>query len=50
MKFQFSGGIEKEIDFSPFLVAAKNPITKKYLEKKVLANYSIKYGDIVWND
>jgi len=25
-------------------------MTKKYLNKKLFKNYTIKYGDIVWND
>jgi hypothetical protein len=50
IKFLFSDGNEKEIDFSPFLVAAKNPMTKKYLDKQLFANYKIEYGDIIWND
>lgn len=50
IKFQFSDGIERLIDFSEFLEAAKNPMTKKYLNKQLFKNYSIEYGDIIWND
>lgn len=50
IKFQFSDGIEKIIDFSSFLNDAKNPMTKKFLDKQLFKNYSIEYGDIVWND
>ncbi|OFX60628.1 MAG: hypothetical protein A2046_05005 [Bacteroidetes bacterium GWA2_30_7] len=50
IKFQFSDGIEKIIDFSYFLNNAKNPMIKKYLDKQLFKNYSIEYGDIIWND
>ena len=33
-----------------FLNNAKNPMTRKYLDKKVFKNFSINYGDIIWND
>ena len=50
IKFLFSDGIERTIDFSDFLKHAKNPMTRKYLDKKLFKNYSIDYGDIIWND
>lgn len=50
IKFQFSDGIETIIDFSDFLNNAKNPMTRKYLDKKLFMKYSLDYGDIIWND
>ena len=50
INFQFSDGIEKTIDFWEFLKKAKNPMTKKYLDKQLFQSYSIEYGDIIWND
>ncbi|MBT3208940.1 MAG: DUF2442 domain-containing protein [Bacteroidetes bacterium] len=50
IKFQFSDGIEKTIDFWEFLKKAKNPMTKKYQDKQLFQSYSIEYGDIIWND
>lgn len=50
IKFLFSDGVERLIDFSGFLNTAKNPMTKKYLDKKLFKKYSISYGDIIWND
>jgi len=41
IRFTFSDGVDKLIDFSDFLQNAKNPMARKY---------SIEYGDIVWND
>jgi hypothetical protein len=50
IKFSFSDETEKTIDFGNFLRNAKNPMTKKYLDKKLFKNYTIEYGDIIWND
>lgn len=50
IKFSFSDSVERLIDFSGFLKNAKNPMTKKYLDKKLFKEYSIEYGDIIWND
>ena len=50
INFRFSDGIEKTIDFGEFLEKAKNPMTKKYLNKQLVQSYSIEYGDIIWND
>ncbi len=46
----FSDGVEKTIDFGEFLKNAKNPMTKKYLDKKLFQSYTIEYGDLIWND
>lgn len=50
IKFIFSDGIERLIDFSSFLNTARNPITKKYLDKQLFKKFLIDFGDIVWND
>jgi hypothetical protein len=50
INFSFSDGSEKLIDFVDFLSNARNPMTRKYLNKKLFQNFSIEYGDIIWND
>lgn len=50
IQFFFSDGTEQLIDFSNFLNMAKNPMTRKYLDMKLFKNFTIKYGDITWND
>jgi len=49
-KFTFSDGVVKIIDFNDFLKNAKNPMTTKYLDKQLFENFTIEYGDIIWND
>jgi DUF971 family protein len=50
IRFIFSDETERVINFSNFLNNARNPMTTKYLNKQLFKNYSIEYGDIVWND
>ncbi len=50
IKFSFSDGVEKVIDFYEFLKNARNTMTKKYLDQQLFKNYTIEYGDIIWND
>ena len=50
IKFSFSDGVKRLIDYSRFLKNAKNPMTRKFLDEKRFRNYSIDYGDIIWND
>ena len=50
IQFYFSDGVNRIIDFEKFLSNAKNPLTRKYLDKKLFKNYQLEYGDIIWND
>ena len=50
IKFSFSDGVVKIIDFNDFLKNARNPMTTKYLDKQLFENFTIEYGDIIWND
>ncbi len=47
---KFSDGVEKIIDFGNFLRNAKNPMTRKYLDKEIFKSFSVDYGDLNWND
>jgi hypothetical protein len=50
IRFTFSDGSDRILNFKRFLENARNPMTRKYLDKKLFAGFSIEYGDIVWND
>lgn len=47
---RFSDGVERNVDFGSFLKNAKNPMTKKYLDKELFKSFKIEYGDLIWND
>lgn len=48
--FQFSDGVVQIIDFGDFLRNARNPMTRKYLDKKLFQSFTMEHGDIMWND
>ncbi len=50
IKLDFSDGVKQTVDFERFLKNAKNPMTKKYIDKNKFKSFSLEYGDIVWND
>ena len=50
IRFSFSDGIERVIDFDSFLKNAKNSMTKRYLDTQLFEKYTIEYGDIIWNN
>ena len=46
----FNNGMKRIIDLSDFLKKAKNPMTRKYLNKNIFKKFKIEYGDLVWGD
>ena len=50
INLRFLDGVERSIDFSNFLQRAKNPMTKKYLDKELFNSFTIDHGDLTWND
>lgn len=50
LKLRFSDGMERIIDFEPFLRNSRNPLIREYLKPEKFANFRIEYGDLVWDD
>lgn len=50
IRFSFSDGSEKEIDFESFLSNSRNPMTRKFLDTSLFRLFHLEHGDIVWND
>ena len=52
IRFVFSDGIEKEVDFYPFLSQPyQNPMVSQYLDKNRFSRFKItKHSDISWDD
>ena len=46
----FSDGVEKLVDFKPFLSKSLHPSIKKYLDKNIFSNFSLIDGNLNWND
>ena len=50
LKFDFSDGTERVIDFEPFLKASRNPAIRAYLNPEKFSQFRLEYGDLVWDD
>jgi hypothetical protein len=50
IEFEFNDETQTIIDFEPFLKKAKNPMLKKYLDLNQFKNFTLRDGDIDWND
>ena len=50
IEFEFNDETQTMIDFEPFLKKAKNPMLKKYLDLNQFKNFTLRDGDIDWND
>ena len=50
IKIKFNDGIEKLVDFKPFLLKSLHPSIKKYLNEKKFKDFKIVDGNLNWND
>jgi len=46
----FADGKNHIVDFAPFLLHARNPMTTKYRDKNLFQHFTLEHGDIHWND
>jgi len=50
IRLTFSDGIEKIVDFKPFLSKSLHPTIKKYLDEKKFSDFSLVDGNLNWNN
>lgn len=50
IRITFSDGRNPLVDFKPFLENAKHPSIRKYLEESKFRQFTIKEGNLDWND
>ena len=50
LRLYFSDGVERAIDFEPFLRGSRNPMIRAYLDPKKFASFKLEYGELVWDD
>jgi hypothetical protein len=50
VRISFNDGIEKLVDFKPFLVKSIHPSISKYLNETLLKKFEIINGNLNWND
>ena len=49
IKLLFSDKSEQIVDFAEVLQTAKNPMTRKYLDLDKFKEFTVEYGDLMWN-
>ena len=47
---QFSNGVQRLVDFGPFLMASTNPMIRKYLDLGNFKQVALADGNIHWNE
>jgi len=50
IQLAFSDGLNRVIDFGPFLRNSAHPDIRKYLDPKLFEGFKIDGGGLVWND
>jgi len=50
IRIKFSDGIERLVDFKPFLLKSLHPSIKKYLDENNFSKFSLTDGNLNWND
>ena len=50
LRLSFSDGVERVIDFEPFLCRSRHPMIRAYLDPQKFANFTLEYGNLMWDD
>ena len=46
----FSDGTQRVVDFGPFLRQSRNPLIQAYLDPAAFARFTVRDGDLFWDD
>jgi hypothetical protein len=49
LRLEFSDGRIHPVDFAPFILHARNPMTTKYKDTKHFQSFEIEHGNLHWN-
>jgi hypothetical protein len=50
IRIKFNNGVEKLVDFRPFLLNSGHPSIRKYIDEKLFLQFKIVDGNLNWND
>ena len=50
LRLTFNDGTERVVDFGPFLRQSHNPLIRAYLDPVAFARFSVRDGDLIWDD
>jgi hypothetical protein len=50
IQLSFNDGTQRIVDFGPFLRQSNNPLIQAYLDPAAFARFTVKDGDLIWDD
>lgn len=50
LRIAFADGVERIVDFGPFLRKSLHPAIRRYLDKRLFKKFSVDRGHLHWND
>ncbi len=50
LRLSFSNGVDRLVDFEPFLRSSRNPRIQAYLAPIKFSEFIVKEGDLMWGD
>ena len=50
LRLSFSDGTQRIVDFAPFLRQSHNPLIQAYLDPAAFARFTVRDGDLIWDD
>jgi hypothetical protein len=50
LHLRFDDGLERDIDFEPFLRASSNPQIRAFLDPERFMRFELRDGELVWGD
>lgn len=50
LQLRFSDGIERVVDFEPFLSGALNPLIRRFLDAQLFRQFVVQDGNLMWGD
>ena len=50
LRIAFDDGVQRVVDFEPFLSKSHHPAIRKYLDKRRFKKFTIDRGHLYWND
>ena len=50
LRLTFSDATHRVINFAPFLRGSRNPLIQAYLDPAAFSRFTVKDGDLIWDD
>ena len=50
LAIDFDDGTKQNVDFKPFLISARHPEIRAFLDMSKFSAFRVEHGDLVWGD